>query len=93
MELFFYIFIIVGVFFIIVFTLKKHYEQKAKILSSLKNGICPSCGAFTDEDGHAIEYKLLNNGGCSGVSDMLYTCIKCNKTYFIQERVGGCCGR
>ncbi|MDY0327656.1 MAG: hypothetical protein RBR07_05355 [Arcobacteraceae bacterium] len=93
MELFFYILIVVVLFIIIVIALKKYYEQKAKTLLSLKNGICPSCGAFSDDVGHAIEYQILNNGGCSGVSDILYTCIKCNKTYFVQERAGGCCGR
>ncbi|QOG12820.1 hypothetical protein [Arcobacter sp. FWKO B] len=87
MEWLLYIVFFLIVLFCIVFFLKKHYEDKAKNLASLKNGICPNCGAKSDKDESVIEYKLLNNGGCSGVSDVLYTCIKCDKSYFAQERI------
>lgn len=91
MEFVFYIVVIIFSLIFIVYSIKVYYKSKSEILSKLQNGICPNCGAISDEKGEVIEYKVLNSGGCSGVSDVLYTCNQCSKSYFVQEKIGSCC--
>jgi hypothetical protein len=87
-------------FLISIFAILLYMKNKKERLAQFHSGRCPSCKAqtkqFTDERSGTIfkvspiESRILNNGGCSGVSDVEYTCKSCGIKEVHAEIAGRC---
>jgi hypothetical protein len=87
-------------FLISIFAILLYMKNKKERLAKLHNGICPSCltetKRFKDENSGAmfsvspIESRVLKGGGCSGVSDIEYSCNSCGLKEVHAEIAGRC---
>ena len=88
-------------FLIVIFSTLLYYKNKHSRVDKLNKGICPSCGdkskTFYDEKARStfkvdiISTRVLKNHGCSGVSDIEYTCKTCGlKEVYSQDSLSNC---
>ncbi|MEA3383473.1 MAG: hypothetical protein U9Q20_02200 [Campylobacterota bacterium] len=74
-------------FLIVVFSVLLYFKSKKTRQTTLDSGICPSCGAeprtFKDDATgttfkvDVIKTKVLKNHGCSGITEIEYSCNSC----------------
>lgn len=75
-------------FLIVIFSILLYFKSKKSRQSDLENGICPRCEAtareFIDESTdvkfktEVINFRVLKNHGCSGISEIEYRCNSCD---------------
>ncbi len=89
------------IFLIVIFSILLYFKNKHSRVDKLNKGICPTCGAkpktFYDERTRStftvpvIKTRILKNHGCSGVSDIEYTCTSCGtKEVYSQSSLSNC---
>ena len=89
------------VFLIVIFSVLLYYKNKHSRVDKLNKGICPSCGdkakTFYDDRTRTtfkvdvIKARVLKNHGCSGVTDIEYTCKTCGlKEVYSQNSSSNC---
>ena len=74
-------------FLIVIFSILLYFKSKKSRQADLDKGICPSCLAepktFKDDATgtifrvDVIKSKVLKNHGCSGITEIQYTCNNC----------------
>ena len=95
------IFMLLLFFLIVVFSILLYFKSKKTRQNLLDSGTCPSCGAttksFKDETTNrlfkveSIRSKVLKNHGCSGITEIEYSCNSCGLKE-VHNSVGQGCG-
>jgi hypothetical protein len=88
-------------FLIAIFSVLLYFKSKKSRQSILDNGTCPSCSmaikSFKDESTgtlfkvEPIKTRLLKKHGCSGISEIEYSCSNCGLKE-IHTSLGQSCG-
>jgi len=81
------IFLLLILFLITIFSVLLYFKTKNGRLNQLLNGVCPSCKQktriFFDKNRNTtftseiIEKRVLKNHGCSGITEIEFSCKNC----------------